>query len=37
MIHTIDSNMVRERAAFWGSQVGYVAVEPFMVLREVSA
>ncbi len=35
--HPRSARAIRERAAYWGSHVGYVAVEPFMVLREVSA
>jgi LmbE family N-acetylglucosaminyl deacetylase len=35
--HPRSARAIRERAAYWGSHVGYAAVEPFMVLREVSA
>lgn len=33
--HPRSSQALRERAAFWGSQVGLRAAEPFRVLREV--
>jgi LmbE family N-acetylglucosaminyl deacetylase len=33
--HPRSSRSLRERAAFWGSQVGRLAVEPFRILREV--
>jgi LmbE family N-acetylglucosaminyl deacetylase len=34
--HPRSLRALRERAAYWGSQVGRPAVEPFQVLREVS-
>ncbi len=34
--HPRSSRALRERAAYWGSHIGRVAAEPFMVLREVS-
>lgn len=33
--HPRSSRSLRERAAFWGSQVGRLAVEPFRILRDV--
>jgi LmbE family N-acetylglucosaminyl deacetylase len=33
--HPRSSRALRERAAFWGSQVGCLAAEPFRVLREI--
>lgn len=33
--HPRSSRALRERAAFWGSQVGLLAAEPFRVLREM--
>ena len=33
--HPRSSRALRERAAYWGSQVGRLAVEPFRILREV--
>jgi LmbE family N-acetylglucosaminyl deacetylase len=30
-----SARSLRERAAFWGSQVGRLAAEPFRVLREL--
>ncbi len=33
--HPRSLRALRERAAFWGSQVGRLAVEPFRVLRDV--
>ena len=33
--HPRSSRALRERAAFWGSQVGRLAAEPFLILREV--
>jgi len=33
--HPRSSRSLRERAAFWGSQVGRLAVEPFRILRNV--
>ncbi|NMI02274.1 PIG-L family deacetylase [Pseudonocardia acidicola] len=34
--HPRSLRALRERAAFWGSHVGRMAVEPFQVLREMS-
>jgi LmbE family N-acetylglucosaminyl deacetylase len=33
--HPRSSRSLRERAAYWGSQVGRLAVEPFRILRDV--
>ena len=33
--HPRSSRSLRQRAAFWGSQVGRLAVEPFQILRDV--
>jgi LmbE family N-acetylglucosaminyl deacetylase len=33
--HPRSSRSLRERAAFWGSQVGRLAAEPFRILRDV--
>lgn len=33
--HPRSSRALRERAAFWGSQVGCLAAEPFRILREL--
>jgi LmbE family N-acetylglucosaminyl deacetylase len=33
--HPRSSRALRERAAYWGSQVGLLAAEPFRVLREL--
>lgn len=33
--HPRSSRALRERAAFWGSQVGLLAAEPFRLLREM--
>jgi LmbE family N-acetylglucosaminyl deacetylase len=33
--HPRSSRALRERAAYWGSQVGRLAVEPFRILRDV--
>jgi LmbE family N-acetylglucosaminyl deacetylase len=33
--HPRSTRALRERAAFWGSQVGLLAAEPFRVLREL--
>jgi LmbE family N-acetylglucosaminyl deacetylase len=34
--HPRSSRALRERAAYWGSQIGRLAAEPFVVLREVA-
>ena len=34
--HPRSSRALRERAAYWGSHVGLLAAEPFVVLREVT-
>ncbi|MGH3166203.1 MAG: PIG-L deacetylase family protein [Trebonia sp.] len=34
--HPRSSRALRERAAYWGSHVGRLAAEPFMMLREVT-
>jgi LmbE family N-acetylglucosaminyl deacetylase len=33
--HPRSSRALRERAAYWGSHIGRLAAEPFVVLREV--
>jgi LmbE family N-acetylglucosaminyl deacetylase len=33
--HPRSSRALRERAAFWGSQIGRLAAEPFRILRDV--
>ena len=34
--HPRSARALRERAAYWGSQVGRLAAEPFRVLRDVA-